>query len=216
MMSDHWKSGLIWQNFADPDYDASDEAEEIHDNISEEDGSQFHGRTQIDEQSQRMVDDTLQSEVPVRGVIFEVQGAGKVDDNEAAVEQDQTASAPVPLTEGNPSANEASPPAVPGAPSLRQADNDSKLQSSPRPDYSVIRLIEKAEKSAGKLVNLLAKHFACFRDETRYDGRHVRFLKRAQIFVADLWAAFNGNGFGEFHDIDALTMFPGEHRQIAG
>jgi hypothetical protein len=78
-----------------------------------------------------------------------------------------------------------------------------------RPDVSVVRLIEEADHSAGKLVNLLAKHFPCFQDEGRFDGRKVRFLKRAQIFVADLWAAFNGTGYGEFYDIEHITMFAG-------
>lgn len=79
-----------------------------------------------------------------------------------------------------------------------------------RPDFSVVRLIEKAGHSAGKLVNLLAKHFPAFRDEARFDGRKVRILKRAQIFVADIWAAFNGSGYGAFDDIAHLTMFAGE------
>jgi len=35
----------------------------------------------------------------------------------------------------------------------------------------------------------------------------VSFLKRAQIFAADLWRRFDGQGYGEFHDIDTLTMF---------
>lgn len=78
-----------------------------------------------------------------------------------------------------------------------------------KPDMSVTRLIEKADHSAGKLVNLLAKHFSCFCDESKFDGRKVRLLKRAQIFVADLWAASNGRGYGEFHDIEHLTMFAG-------
>lgn len=58
-------------------------------------------------------------------------------------------------------------------------------------------------------MNLLAKHFDCFRDEATFDGRKVRFLKRAQIFVADLWAAFEGTSFGTFTDIDCITMFAG-------
>lgn len=33
------------------------------------------------------------------------------------------------------------------------------------------------------------------------------FYKRAQIFVGDLWGAYRGQGLGEFHDIDKLTMF---------
>ena len=81
---------------------------------------------------------------------------------------------------------------------------------SPQPDLKVVRLIEKADHSAGKLVNLVAKHFPFFNDEARFDGRRVRILKRAQILVADLWAAFNGEGYGEFEDIGVLTMFAGE------
>ncbi|KAK5133714.1 hypothetical protein LTR08_007468 [Meristemomyces frigidus] len=76
-----------------------------------------------------------------------------------------------------------------------------------QPDYSIARLIEQADRSAGKLVNLLAKHFPAFCDETRFDGKRVRLLKRAQILVADLWAAFGGTGNGEFNDINHLTMF---------
>lgn len=93
-----------------------------------------------------------------------------------------------------------------------QASGGATVEHPPplHPDYSVVRLIEKAEHSAGKLVNLLAKHFPCFRDETRFDGKRVRLFKRAQIFVADLWAALGGTGYGEFHDIDHLTMFAGK------
>lgn len=55
----------------------------------------------------------------------------------------------------------------------------------------------------------MARDFVCFRDEHRFDGRKkpVRLLKRAQIFVADLWACFNGESWGEFGDIDKITMF---------
>lgn len=31
--------------------------------------------------------------------------------------------------------------------------------------------------------------------------------KRAQIFVADLWGAFKGQNYGEFHDIKSITIF---------
>jgi hypothetical protein len=74
---------------------------------------------------------------------------------------------------------------------------------------SVVKLIEEADHSAARLVNLLATHFPGFRDEARFEGRTVRFLKRAQIFVADLWAAFDGQGYGRFDDIDKITMFAG-------
>jgi hypothetical protein len=76
-------------------------------------------------------------------------------------------------------------------------------------DFSVIRLIEEAKNSAAGLVNLLAAKFSCFRDEARFERKKVRFLKRAQIFVADLWAAFDGESYGRFGDIDTITMFAG-------
>ncbi|OJJ44936.1 hypothetical protein ASPZODRAFT_153269 [Penicilliopsis zonata CBS 506.65] len=74
-------------------------------------------------------------------------------------------------------------------------------------DGSFVNCIYEANNSAGVLVNLLAEEFACFRDESIFHGRKVRFYKRAQILVADLWACFNGQSFGEFHDIDKVTMF---------
>jgi hypothetical protein len=74
----------------------------------------------------------------------------------------------------------------------------------------VIHLIEKADHSAARLVNILAESFPCFKDDVKFERKKpVRFLKRAQIFVADLWAAFEGEGYGRFDDIDKITMFAG-------
>ncbi|KAL2265326.1 hypothetical protein VTJ83DRAFT_6426 [Remersonia thermophila] len=72
-----------------------------------------------------------------------------------------------------------------------------------------LNLVLAANGSAAGLVNLLAEDFACFRDEHPFEGRKrpVRILKRAQIFVADLWACFHGAGYGAFRDIDKITMF---------
>lgn len=74
---------------------------------------------------------------------------------------------------------------------------------------SFLNCIYNANYSAAALVNLLTESFACFRDETSFQGRRVRLYKRAQILVADLWACFNGESYGEFHDIDKITMFAG-------
>ncbi|KAF2704567.1 hypothetical protein K504DRAFT_389886 [Pleomassaria siparia CBS 279.74] len=74
-------------------------------------------------------------------------------------------------------------------------------------DSSVLVLIEDAKGSAAGLVNLLADRFPCFRDEAIFERKKVRLLKRAQIFVADLWAAFDGEEFGKFNDMDKITMF---------
>ncbi|KAJ5965078.1 uncharacterized protein N7479_004954 [Penicillium vulpinum] len=72
---------------------------------------------------------------------------------------------------------------------------------------SFVNCIDSANLSAAGLVNILTESFACFRDETIFHGKRVRIYKRAQILVADLWACFNGEDFGEFHDIDKITMF---------
>ncbi|PSR99218.1 hypothetical protein BD289DRAFT_361371 [Coniella lustricola] len=74
---------------------------------------------------------------------------------------------------------------------------------------SVVNLIGAAQGSAAGLVNILAEDFSCFRDEFKWQGRKkpVRFLKRAQILVADLWACFEGESYGAFRDIDKITMF---------
>lgn len=72
---------------------------------------------------------------------------------------------------------------------------------------SLPALLAQANNSAAALVNMLAAHFSCFRDEVRHEGQKVRFLKRAQIFAADLWAAFDGEGYGRFGDVDKITMF---------
>lgn len=46
-----------------------------------------------------------------------------------------------------------------------------------------------------------------FRDHTVYKGHQVFLYKRAQIFAADLWGAFKGQGYGEFNDIGSVTIF---------
>lgn len=77
-------------------------------------------------------------------------------------------------------------------------------------DGQVTELILQANHSAAGLVNLLSDHFPCFRDEHKFNKKTVRILKRAQILVADLWAAFEGEDYGEFDDIDKITIFAGE------
>lgn len=67
-------------------------------------------------------------------------------------------------------------------------------------------LVASCGKSAVKLVALVTHHFPGFRDHTIYRGHQVFLYKRAQIFVADLWGAFKGQGFGEFSDIGSITV----------
>ncbi|KAJ8765771.1 hypothetical protein K2173_014893 [Erythroxylum novogranatense] len=68
-------------------------------------------------------------------------------------------------------------------------------------------LVDSCGKSAAKLVATITSHFPGFRDHAIYKGRQVFFYKRAQIFAADLYGAFKGQTYGEFHDISSVTIF---------
>lgn len=74
-------------------------------------------------------------------------------------------------------------------------------------DGQFSRLIEQARQSGVQLAVLLAEHFSSFRDVATYNQQEVRFFKRAQICVADLHSAFNGESWGTFSDLNALTIF---------
>ncbi|KAI4246753.1 MAG: hypothetical protein L6R40_001782 [Gallowayella cf. fulva] len=74
---------------------------------------------------------------------------------------------------------------------------------------SILEMIHQANNSAASLVNLLVTHFPCFNDTASFgdSSKSIHFYKRAQILVADLWACFEGQGYGSFYDIDTITMF---------
>ena len=74
-------------------------------------------------------------------------------------------------------------------------------------DGQFIRAYERAEQSAVGLALLLARDFSSFADVSTWRGRRVPLLKRAQICVADLHAAFHGQRWGAFADLDDLTAF---------
>ena len=71
---------------------------------------------------------------------------------------------------------------------------------------SFIDLVDFAESSAGRLVQLL-KEMPYFNDIAAYDGCEVLFYKRAQITAADLALAFEGREWGYFEDLDQMTIF---------
>ncbi|KAI8056093.1 hypothetical protein BDF22DRAFT_673763 [Syncephalis plumigaleata] len=72
---------------------------------------------------------------------------------------------------------------------------------------SFVNCVKAANKHASKLLDIIVQDFTVFRDECQFRGRSVQFYKRAQILIADIWACFDGNGIGEFVDIDYITMF---------
>ena len=67
--------------------------------------------------------------------------------------------------------------------------------------------IEQVEGDAGKLALLLATQFSSFNDVATYRTHQVRFLKRAQILVADLHGSFHGKDWGAIQHLDSLTAF---------
>ncbi|CAG8441665.1 3124_t:CDS:10 [Ambispora leptoticha] len=73
--------------------------------------------------------------------------------------------------------------------------------------------IQQANQSSLKLLTIIVENFPSFRDEASFLGRTVKFYKRAQILIADIWYCYNnqntifGLGYGTFHDIDEITMF---------
>ena len=69
------------------------------------------------------------------------------------------------------------------------------------------RLVECANHDAARLAQMVAENFSSFNDITIYDNQEVRFFKRAQIVVTDLWGAFRGKDWGEFENINVLTAF---------
>jgi Queuosine salvage protein len=73
-------------------------------------------------------------------------------------------------------------------------------------DGNFAHLVEAADSSAQRLVRLLKK-MPYFNDVEPYDGIEVPFYKRAQIAAADLSIAFKGQSWGNFNDLDQLTIF---------
>lgn len=77
---------------------------------------------------------------------------------------------------------------------------------------SALELVRAAGGSAVELVRLVTSNFPGFRDEAVYRGRQIFLYKRAQIFVADVWAAYGQrvaltDGPVAFPDIGELTCF---------
>ncbi|XP_013086152.2 queuosine salvage protein-like isoform X2 [Biomphalaria glabrata] len=72
---------------------------------------------------------------------------------------------------------------------------------------SFVNVIKEANKSAQTLLKLVLQHFSSFRDIAEYNGKKVGFYKRAQILIGDVWGCCEGQGLGEFTDVDTITMF---------
>ncbi len=73
-------------------------------------------------------------------------------------------------------------------------------------DDRFLRLVEIADHSAETLA-LLMGDMPYFQDVEPYMDLMVPFAKRAQLTAADLAIAFEGQGPGQFDDLDRLTIF---------
>lgn len=67
--------------------------------------------------------------------------------------------------------------------------------------------VKQANKSAKTLLEIIVSNFESFKDESVFDKKRVSFYKRAQILIGDLWSCFEGESWGEFTDIEDITMF---------
>lgn len=74
---------------------------------------------------------------------------------------------------------------------------------------SAYDMIASVHNSAVKLVNLISNNLSSYNDRCEFHGRKVSFLKRAQIFAADIHYGFltDDDPICHFTDIDQLTMF---------
>ena len=70
---------------------------------------------------------------------------------------------------------------------------------------SYVAMVEDADRSAARLVEILSE-IPSFRDVVTYRNDEVPFYKRAQSMAQDLHLAFEGSQWGEFRDIDELTL----------
>ena len=82
---------------------------------------------------------------------------------------------------------------------------------------SATYFIAQSKRSADLMVYHILESFSGFRDTAiDRDGRIIAFYKRAQILVADLWAALGsengedkyGKNMCNFDDMEKITMFP--------
>ncbi len=71
---------------------------------------------------------------------------------------------------------------------------------------SFSKLILAAKNSAEQLAEILAK-MPLFKDEYVYNSFRLPIYKRAQIMASDLALAFANKGYGQFDDLDKLTIF---------
>ena len=64
-------------------------------------------------------------------------------------------------------------------------------------EYDTNLKVWKCENSAEKLLLMVTTTFSHFKDEGTFANKNVSFYKRAQILIADIWACFEGQTWGQ-------------------
>jgi len=72
---------------------------------------------------------------------------------------------------------------------------------------SFCNVIADCNGDVNLLISKITDLFPSFRDVSTFSGQSVSFYKRVQILIADIWACFEGRGYGQFDNINELTMF---------
>jgi len=68
-------------------------------------------------------------------------------------------------------------------------------------------LVRIAENNVNKLIESILKDFPSFKDWSEFQDQKIYFLKRAQIFISDIYYAFQGKHYGFFKNMEDLTIF---------
>ena len=71
-------------------------------------------------------------------------------------------------------------------------------------DGKIEKVIKLSSRDTGKILNVLYKNFPNYRDEAKFKGQKVYFMKKAQILIGDIDRAFPAP-LGKLKNTDNLT-----------
>lgn len=74
-------------------------------------------------------------------------------------------------------------------------------------DGLCISMIKSCNNNASQLAYTMSTYFTMWRDISMYNGNFIHYYKRIQIFIGDIYGAFNGKDIGYFKDLHNLTCF---------
>mgnify|MGYP004705640913 CR=1 FL=1 len=106
------------------------------------------------------------------------------------------------------SENEASAPLLEERFNVLREAGEALKKSGFKSFEDVLRSLNSSNpRSALAVVDWVTSNIGSYDDTALYKNVKVYIYKRAQILVGDIWACFHGTGFGEFEDINEITMF---------